>query len=71
MEHIMEHPVARPVETRPTVIEVRGEPLGVVVPSGERFRFVAVKLPVFGIDGMIFDTVEEARKAAGEALRAE
>jgi len=66
----MEHPVSRPVEDRPTVIEVRGEPLGVVVPKGDRYRFVAVKLPGFSIDGMTFDTIEAARRAAEEAARA-
>ena len=66
----MEHPVERPIEARPTVIEVHGEPLGVVVPTGERFRFVAVKLPVFGIDGMLFDSVEDARRAADAAVTA-
>lgn len=66
----MEHPVARPVEARPIVIEVSGEPLGVVVPSGRQYRFIAVKLPVFGIDGRMFDSIEEARRAASHAVTA-
>lgn len=71
MEFIaMQHPVDKPLAARPIVIEVHGEPLGIVVPSGRQYRFVAVKLPVFGIDGMMFDTIEDARRAAGSAVTA-
>jgi len=54
---------------KPIVIEVGGEPLGVVVQHDEGFRFLAVKLPAFAIDGEIFKTVESARIAASEVLR--
>jgi uncharacterized protein (DUF934 family) len=54
--------------SKPIVIEVRGEPLGVVVPSEEGFRFVAVKFPVFDIDGRIYETVDEARSAASAVI---
>lgn len=50
--------------SKPIVIEVSGQPLGVVVPSGKAFRFLAVKFPVFAIDGQTFDSVEDARLAA-------
>jgi hypothetical protein len=64
----MQHtPSGRPQDQRPIVIEVEGEPLGVVVPSGEGFRFLAVKLPVFGIDGQTFETIEAATAAATDA----
>jgi uncharacterized protein (DUF934 family) len=53
---------------KPIVIEVSGEPLGVVIPSGEGFRFMAVRFPVFSIDGQVFSSVAEARMAAGFAL---
>ncbi|HEY4199542.1 MAG TPA: hypothetical protein VGM83_03190 [Devosiaceae bacterium] len=53
---------------KPIVIEVSGEPLGVVVPHPEGFRFLAVKFPVFGIDGHTFETVEAARLAATEIV---
>ena len=66
----MQHPVERPIEAKPIVIEVRGEPLGVVVRTGAQFRFLAVKLPVFGIDGQVFSSIEEARAAASAAMRA-
>lgn len=60
----MQHPVERPPAQRPIVIEVGGEPLGVVVPAEGGFRFMAVKLPVFAIDGQVFGSIEEARAAA-------
>lgn len=49
---------------RPIVIEVSGEPLGVVVPDADGYKFLAVKFPVFGIDGHRFETVEAAQLAA-------
>ncbi|WEK03842.1 MAG: hypothetical protein P0Y65_16855 [Candidatus Devosia phytovorans] len=54
---------------RPIVIEVGGEPQGVVVPNSEGFRFVAVKLPAFAIDGQQFETVEKAHFAVSQAIR--
>ncbi len=50
--------------TKPIVIAVDGEPQGVVVPNGDDFRFMAVKLGVFPLDGQIFDSVAAAREAA-------
>ena len=54
---------------RPVVIEVNGEPQGVVVAENGGFRFVAVRLPAFAIDGVQFESIEAARVAAAEALR--
>lgn len=53
---------------RPVVIDVGGEPLGVVVPHQDGFRFLAVKLPAFALDGEIFSSVEAARAAASRVL---
>jgi hypothetical protein len=64
----MQHTVERALDQRPIVIEVSGEPQGVVVPAAGRFRFVAVKLPVFAIDGREFGSVEEAQAAAKAAV---
>lgn len=50
--------------TKPIVIAVDGEPQGVVVPNGDDFRFMAVKLGVFPLDGQVFDSVAAAREAA-------
>ena len=54
---------------KPIVIEVGGEPQGVVVPNAEGFRFVAVKLLAFAIDGQQFETVERAHFAVSQAVR--
>ena len=68
----MQHSHAdRPVAARPVLIDVDGEPLGVVVRDGARFKFLAVKLPVFAIDGNVFDTIEDAQAAAVAAVAAE
>lgn len=54
---------------KPIVIEVAGEPLGVVVREADGYRFIAVKLPAFAIDGHTFESVETARIAASQVLR--
>ncbi len=61
-------PINRPT-TRPIQIEVDGEPLGVLVPQGDAYRFLAVRFPVFAIDGQTFASVEDAVIAAGHAAR--
>lgn len=55
--------ISRPPAPRPVTIEVDGEPLGVVVPAGEGYRFLAVRLNAFAVDGRLFTTVEAARDA--------
>lgn len=54
---------------KPIVIEVGGEPLGVVVKHEGGFRFLAVKLPAFAIDGQTYASVESAQIAATELMR--
>jgi hypothetical protein len=66
----MQHIVAQPSPHKPIAIDVAGEPLGVVIPSSEGFRFLAVRLPVFPLDGVMFETVEAAQRAAAGALNA-
>lgn len=69
VEYVMDNfPIQRP-STRPIQIEVDGEPLGVLVAQGEAYRFVAVRFPVFAIDGQSFASVEDAVIAAGAAAR--
>lgn len=53
---------------RPIVIEVAGEPQGVVVPDANGYRFVAVKLPAFAMDGQHFATIEIAHLAVSRAI---
>lgn len=50
--------------TKPIVISVHGEPQGVVVPGNGDFRFMAVKLGVFPLEGKIFESVAAAQQAA-------
>jgi len=59
--------VDKPRGNKPVTIEVDGEPLGVVVPAPEGFRFLAVRFHAFGIDGLTFASIEEAQAAARRA----
>ena len=63
--------ITRPPATRPIAIEIDGEPLGVVVPSDEGYRFLAVRFSAFALDGKTFESVEEARTVIGAAIHAE
>lgn len=66
----MQHPfVDKSEENRPVTIEVDGEPLGVVVPAPDGFRFLAVRYNAFAMDGHIFASVEAARSAVSEAVQ--
>lgn len=66
---MQERSLDRAQALRPIVIEVAGEPLGVVVPQAEGYRFLAVKLPAFAVDGQHFETVEKAHFAVTQAVR--
>jgi hypothetical protein len=66
---MQESSISRAKTQRPIVIEVAGEPLGVVVPHDGGYRFLAVKLPAFEIDGQSFPSVERAHSAVAEAVR--
>lgn len=63
--------ISRPPSTKPIAIEIDGEPLGVVVPSDEGYRFLAVRFSAFALDGKIFESVEEARAIIGAAVHAD
>lgn len=65
-----ENNINRAVRHRPTVIEVAGEPQGVVVPEANGYKFMAVKLPAFPIDGQHFPTIELAHRAVREVVEA-
>ena len=62
---------SRPPSSKPIAIEVDGEPLGVVVPDDEGYRFLAVRLNAFAVDGKIFPTVEAARDAVSAVVHTE
>lgn len=54
---------------KPVIIEVAGEPRGIVTPLAIGYRFVAVRLAAFALDGKVFGTVAEARSAVQRAVR--
>lgn len=68
---MQENSFAKAETLRPTVIEVAGEPQGVVVPTEGGFRFLAVKLPAFVVDGQHFASIEIAHQAVREAVQGE
>lgn len=55
---------------KPVMIEVAGKPCGIVTPLAVSYRFVAVRLEAFSLDGTVFSTVSEARSAVQRAVRA-
>lgn len=65
---MQESSVDRANALRPIVIEVAGEPQGIVVPHQGGYRFVAVRLPAFAIDGYQFETLEKAHFAVTAAV---
>lgn len=66
---MQENNINRAKAQKPIVIEVGGEPLGVVVKHADGYRFLAVKLPAFAIDGQHFPSVEQAHLAVSKAAR--
>jgi hypothetical protein len=58
----------KPKSAKPIAVDVDGEPKGVLVSLDEGFRFLAVKLDAFSVDGQVFDSVEAAEVAVRNAL---
>jgi hypothetical protein len=50
--------------SEPFIVEIWGEPAGVVLREGNAFRFHAVARPFFTLDGKQFTTPGHARLAA-------
>ncbi|MDK1384453.1 hypothetical protein QN224_03405 [Sinorhizobium sp. 8-89] len=52
-------------------IEFAGEAVGALMPDNGQLRFVAVKYSVWPLDGRVFETPEDARRAVAmlQALR--
>jgi hypothetical protein len=65
MQH---HAPLRPRSSRPVTIEVEGDPVGVVVAHADGYRFLAVRLQAFGMDGKTFPSIEAARLALGQEI---
>ncbi len=50
--------------SEPFVVEVWGEPVGIVLREGNTFRFYAAARPFFELDGVQFATPGHAKLAA-------
>jgi hypothetical protein len=61
----------KPHSAKPIAVDVDGEPKGVLVALDAGFRFLAVKLDAFGVDGQVFESIEAAEAAVRDALRLE
>lgn len=61
----------KPHSAKPIAVDVDGEPKGVLVALDAGFRFLAVKLDAFGVDGQVFELIEAAEAALRDALRPE
>lgn len=59
----------KPHSAKPIAVDVDGEPKGVLVALDAGFRFLAVKLDAFGVDGQVFESIEAAEAAVRDALR--
>jgi hypothetical protein len=59
----------KPKSARPIAVDIDGEPKGVLVTLDEGFRFIAVRLDAFGVDGQVFASVEAAEAAVRDAMR--
>jgi hypothetical protein len=62
---------SRPPAERPVTISVDGEPLGVLLRTGDAYRFLAVRLAAFPLDGQHFDSVAAAEAALAAAQRSQ
>lgn len=59
----------KPHSLKPIAVDIDGEPKGVLVAHEDGFRFLAVKLDAFGVDGKVFETIEAAEAALRVVLR--
>ena len=55
--------------SEPFVVEVWGEPAGIILREGNAFRFHAIARPFFALDGMQFTTCGHAKLAAARLQR--
>ncbi len=53
---------------KPVAVDIDGQPKGVLVAHGDGFRFLAVKLDAFGVDGQVFASIAAAEAALRDAL---
>lgn len=50
----------------PYIVEIWGEPAGIVVKEGDAYRFHAVATAFFALEGTEYDTPGKARLAAAQ-----
>ena len=55
--------------SEPFIVEIWGEPAGIVLREGNAFRFHATARPFFELDGIQFSTPGQARLAAARLSR--
>jgi hypothetical protein len=55
--------------SEPFIVEIWGEPAGIVLPEGDAFRFHATSSPFFPLDGEVFRKPGHARLAAAQLRR--
>ena len=59
----------KPHSAKPIAVDIDGEPKGVLVAHDAGFRFLAVRLDAFAVDGQVFTSIEAAEAAVRDALR--
>lgn len=58
----------RSASGKPIVIAVDGDPQGVLLRTGSRYRFLAVRFEAFAIEGQEFLSIADAKVAAARAV---
>jgi hypothetical protein len=51
------------------VIEYAGVPVGITIPDGDRFKFIAVKYPVIDLDGGTYRTIGDLQVAIHQHMQ--
>lgn len=59
----------KPHGAKPIAVDIDGEPKGVLVVHDDGFRFLAVRLDAFGVDGQVFASIKAAEAAVRDALQ--
>ncbi len=59
----------KPHSLKPIALDIDGEPKGVLVAHADGYRFLAVKLDAFEVDGQVFETVEAAEAAIRDVIQ--
>lgn len=52
------------------VVEYAGVPVGISVPEGNLYKFIAVKFPVIELDGGVYRSLDELQRAIHSHMQA-